>query len=487
MAVLGAMLLTVVIGGAIMAMDMGRVRLAHDRLQAAADAAALTGARALAEGAADAADQARQVFEANFRGSRALAVEDVSATPATGELKGLRFSATVSVRLMLGALPAFLTPDALREARLTAVAEAEIEARTAEVVLALDNTGSMNGARIADLRTAAATLIAALFGGETSSATLQVGIVPYSASVNVGRQHAAWLDQPAATIDGGFAPTRWKGCVMERAGLLAETDDPPISGMRFPVYRWPSSAVCRAPRPSRLLDGRYACTALDSPDAFHARSPNVWPQHGAGGALLVDERRDSMNNGFGPNLGCVAPIVPFTADRATLEAAVPTLEAWGRGGTMANVGLVWAGRMLSPRWNGWWRTPAGAPLPYQARDFDAPGHLKVVVLMTDGENGWFNLDYTAFGRPGLLMSASGLDAAMLRICTQLKTSGVVLYAITFGSVSSRVQTLFQSCASSPTLETRLPGPKYFHAPSGATLTEAFRDIAGQLTDLRLVR
>jgi Flp pilus assembly protein TadG len=187
MAVLGAMLLTVVIGGAIMAMDMGRVRLAHDRLQAAADAAALTGARALAEGAADAADQARQVFEANFRGSRALAVEDVSATPATGELKGLRFSATVSVRLMLGALPAFLTPDALREARLTAVAEAEIEARTAEVVLALDNTGSMNGARIADLRTAAATLIAALFGGETSSCPIR------PRSTSAGSMRPGWI------------------------------------------------------------------------------------------------------------------------------------------------------------------------------------------------------------------------------------------------------------------------------------------------------
>jgi Flp pilus assembly protein TadG len=486
MAALGAMLLTVVIGGAVLALDMGRVRLAQDRLQAATDAAALAGARAVAEGAADAAEQARQVFAANFREAQALRVESVSAVPVSGQMKGLRFSATMEVKLLLGSLPAFLTPETLREARLTAEAEAEIEARTAEIVLALDNTGSMDGAKIADLRRATGTLIAALFGGETSSPNLQVGIVPYSASVNVGRQHADWLAQPPATADDGFAPTRWKGCVMERAGALAESDDPPMSGMRFPIYRWPASAACRAPRPSQLLDGRYACTALDGADAYHSRSPNVWPQHASDGSLLVDERRASMNNGYGPNLGCVAPITPFTADRATLEAATPMLEAWGRGGTMANVGLVWASRMLSPQWNGLWRTAEGAPLAHQARPFDAPGHVKIVVLMTDGQNGWFNEDYTAFGRPGGSLSPSGLDSAMLRICSRLKEQGVVLYTITFGSVNATIQNRFRSCASDPTLETRVPGPKYFHAPSGATLTEAFQDIAGQLTDLRLI-
>ena len=114
--------------------------------------------------------------------------------------------------------------------------------------------------------------------------------------------------------------------------------------------------------------------------------------------------------------------------------------------------------------------------------------MKIVILMTDGENSWYQSDYTSYGRPGEMIRASDINPSMERLCTAIKANGVLLFTITFGTgVNLNIRNLYSRCASSTLGDTRVAGPKYFHAPTGAQLATIFGDIAGQVSDLRLVR
>ena len=70
---------------------------------------------------------------------------------------------------------------------------------TAEVALALDNSGSMAGSKIAALKTAASDLVDTLFAAAQNSPEtdpIKIAVVPFAAGVNVGSQYAnaSWMD-----------------------------------------------------------------------------------------------------------------------------------------------------------------------------------------------------------------------------------------------------------------------------------------------------
>ena len=167
---------------------------------------------------------------------------------------------------------------------------------------------------------------------------------------------------------------------------------------------------------------------------------------------------------------------------------------------MINVGLSAAWWMLSPNWRGLW-PGVGATLPQ-----DYGKTLKAVVLMTDGQNQWYDwpvglpgqpetsknyaadADYTGYGR--LAEGRSGttnagsttslLNTRMLNMCTAIKNNGVVIYTIIYthgGSIDSNTQATFQSCATDAS--------KYFFSASSADLQSAFSNIGQSIANLRL--
>ena len=126
---------------------------------------------------------------------------------------------------------------------------------TVEVAIALDNSGSMAGNKIAALKTAANNLVDTLFSAAQNSAEtdpIKIAVVPFAASVNVGSQYsnASWMDTgnnnpyhadaqraygaPATTnnftllsslkTSTGAAVT-WGGCVESRPMPYDVTDD----------------------------------------------------------------------------------------------------------------------------------------------------------------------------------------------------------------------------------------------------------------------
>ncbi len=131
----------------------------------------------------------------------------------------------------------------------TQVARAQ---RKLEVVLALDNTGSMCqpscAAKFDKLKLAANELVNLLFGADTVSDTVKIGLVPFSGAVNVGidKVGSGWLDEAGLSslqledinlplgqtlvgLVGQILNVGWGGCVRARTGPNGYdlTDEPP--------------------------------------------------------------------------------------------------------------------------------------------------------------------------------------------------------------------------------------------------------------------
>lgn len=291
-----------------------------------------------------------------------------------------------------------------------------------EVALVLDVTGSMAGNNIAALKTASHNFIDIMFERISDLEYLKVGIVPFSQSVNVGNGLAA-----------GF--------------VSYPASDP---------YKSPPTTITYSSGTSGTTTNWRGCireraSPLDTTDDT---TPN-WGMY----------RYPKVSGNTNPNNNCTnSRIVPLTNNRTTLDTAITNLQTGGN--TYGNVGMVWGWRVLSPT----------APFT-EGVSYDDPDWTKTVVMMTDGDN-TVNNAYSAYGaNPGI--DADDLDDKFAAVCENMKDEGIKIYTITFQSgISNATREIFRQCASDPT--------KYFNAPSNEDLTEAFQQIANELSQLHIV-
>ena len=163
-----------------------------------------------------------------------------------------------------------------------------------------------------------------------------------------------------------------------------------------------------------------------------------------------------------------SPIVPLTADRATLDSSINALTTGGW--TAGHIGLAWGWYAVSERWDDFW------PKESQPRRAD-DNVIKVVLLMTDGE---FNTSYLPGG--GLnstdVKQRNSSPEQATRLCRNMKSQNVVVYSVAF-QAPPEAEALLRACASSAS--------HYFPASSNAELFSAFRTISERLAALRLSR
>lgn len=148
-----------------------------------------------------------------------------------------------------------------------------------EIVMVLDNSGSMGGTPMANLKIAACNAVNILFfdrdglgcevpAGATANPNVRMGIVPFTSLVNIGKQfsNALWLDWTSESHLAalGYIPnfddddnqatpftgpmdrrtlytqtgTSWQGCVEARISPYDTTDDPPdmVSRRFVPLF-----------------------------------------------------------------------------------------------------------------------------------------------------------------------------------------------------------------------------------------------------------
>jgi len=597
-AILAALTLVPLIGFTGLAIDGARAWLVSSRLNTALDAAALAGARNINLPPAQRDAEIAGMFWANFStgttarpdpeapGNR-LGLLGASAPASLTRIERLDAN-TIRIATTAKLPTTFMRvfPGLPAELTISADARARRADLGMEIALVLDVTGSMGrnhepgarndldfdtGTNIHALRLAARDLVDSLYGADASGVpretvpNLWVSVVPYTTTVNIGPQRADWVDFGAiapSTTDGrttfgaaGLAafgpahPTRphpWAGCIEARHldRTAAEYERPIGAGDRFRPFFWPSTlrndGTPQVDRQNRPIPGdndwvpvvaTTTARPATPPADFEVRITEQW-------------RAARENFAVGPNLGCPPDeVLPLTAARSAVIDRVSGLRSTNRGGTMANIGLQVGWFTLSPLWRSAWNLDGGAVPPGQDTalplNYGTPFMRKVLVLMTDGVNQWFdfpqgapgacndtslgdtpasglrtlpsvpaasrnnapvfrvhpcppgfasdgNADYTGYGRlsEGRLGTTSNatannvLNTRMLELCTFIKNSGVTIYTVTFALTSTATQDLFRSCASAP--------ENYFNSPTREDLRAAFQTIGSQLANLRLM-
>ena len=472
------------------AVDFHRASTVKNTLQDALDAAALAAARSQSTDAEEIQAIGMRVLAANMK-----AFHDTSITTASFTLK--------SDGTVVGVANAAVDPlvaNMFLGGPLDVGAKAEVVRANdkLEVVLVLDNTGSMAGAKIATLRSAATDLVEQLEAGAGSGAdALKVGLVPFSMTVRVGEdyQNANWIDNSARSslhdlvFDGAgnrFAMLNamgldWAGCVESRPYPYDVEETPPTASDPDSLYV-PFFAPDEPDTDVYPAFDNYWADNDYLPDGMTKKSSGYgnWRKHQGRKQKYTHGGLDT-SNGKGPNRGCtLQPIARLTSDTSAIKTAIAGMVATGE--TNIPMGLMWGWHLLSPY------------KPFQdGAAYDDEEVTKVVILMTDGDNvngEWWNPNnsrYTGLGyawmeRLGLDETSSASERAavmnqrLAQLCTNMKAQGIVIYTVRV-EVSSGSSSLLQACATE--------ADNFYDVQNVADLDDAFDAIAGQVSRLRL--
>ncbi|MEP3051713.1 MAG: vWA domain-containing protein [Erythrobacter sp.] len=171
------------IGGGL---DMSRAYLVQSRMQQACDAAALAARKELSgdeitggvipteiEGIAD------DFFQANFADD-AYGTQNGEFTLTAGSTT--RMDGAASVELPMALMQVF----GFDELEIDVTCSADLNLPNIDVMLVLDHSGSMAGARIEALREAVFAFYDEVHAVKPDNARIRLGVVPYSGAVNVG-------------------------------------------------------------------------------------------------------------------------------------------------------------------------------------------------------------------------------------------------------------------------------------------------------------
>lgn len=494
-----AMSMVAVTGMVGMAIDTGRVQLVQSKLQFSLDAAGLAAGSTVNTSALT--SEVTKYLDANFNGYLGATLSGVNATVDQTNTQ-ITLSATATLPTT------FMAVVNVKSVSVTASSQISRAVTGLELVMVLDNTGSMansaggGGSKIDALKTAATTLINNLFASNPPAGKLWVGIVPFSQAVNIGTGHPTWMNTTYdnSIIDASHSTTTtdwgpggsWAGCVDARvAGNEDITDDPPSSSSTntlFKNYYWISDSL--------------------NPDGVANNNQNNWKQCSnkwnrcKNGSCTVVSGSCSTNNGHtctslgytctyssplnqttaGPNYLCPQQVLPMTNDKTSLLNAINSMQPAGN--TLINQGLEWGWNMISPRWQGLWGgTMDGNNLPLA---YNTKGMSKVVVLLTDGVNTQDNSAHSAYwflgdnllGTTNANTAITKLDNKTSSLCTAMKNSGIYIYTIALGTDTTTASlTLLQNCATASNY--------YFNSPSTSQLSGIFNAISDSLSNLRV--
>lgn len=485
------------------AIDYSRAMSVKSEAQATLDAAVLAGGKRVnIDSNADVEQTVRSFVEENakdFNLDGSVTVDEVVIDSTEGRIHAAATaSAPASFMKLLG----------FEQISFDLAADAVVGNRSFEVALVLDNSGSMAGQRIADLRTAAGSLTDILFGDKPVHPKMSIGVVPFAGLVNVGTDNAdaSWMDTDGkssihkATFVG--SKTRfeiyndmnvdWLGCVEARPAPYDTDDSEPGEHDKDTLFV-PSFAPDEPDGNfhylnSYLTDNGGSCHGADvtsdacsnpSSAACEVRQKKTCKYEGATANISR-----AHGTRMGPNWLCdSSPITPISNVKSEVESAFSGMQAYG--GTNIHEGVAWGWRVLSPS------EPFTEGKAYDTRD-----NAKVIVLMTDGHNDVLDTithtrsAYHAYGfytDNRLDTGGDNSDEAMeqainvktLATCSNAKAAGIQIYTIAFGVDDEPTIDMLRSCASSPGMA--------FQSSTGSNLIATFQQIAQQINTLRLAK
>lgn len=446
-AILFAILIPILLGVAGMSLDYAQAYLVKQRLGQALDAAALA-AVASSTNESQITQRILDFFELNYPEEKLGFTFDPQVKIVDEEVfvSGVAYYDTMFLSLM-----------GVDKIDVTASTTVLREVQGIEVVLVMDNTGSMSS-NMKALRMAASNFVYIMYGIDIDEGSvanpsdldamvtrdreyIKIGLVPYSSTVNVG-PYGIGEDLNGDYYDEGFMNNPhnlsyttsyyaddWMGCTLAREYPLDVIDHEGPWNM----YRY----------------------CLDENDDPYCN-------------LRWDGYQQKYIVNKPPNYQCpYSPVMPLNTSPTELKNSIDTMRA--NGATYGNYGLLWGYRVLSH----------GFPFT-EGVEWDNPYWRKAIVMMTDGVN-TVNRYYSAYG-PYIdnRITAYDLNERFAEICENVKDDGAIVYTITFaGGVSEATKEYYRECATAQDY--------YYHAPSREDLIEVFERISRELSNLHITQ
>ncbi|MEM9013518.1 MAG: VWA domain-containing protein [Pseudomonadota bacterium] len=436
--------------GAGIGIDMFRAHQHRSSLTEAADAGLLAAARARTIDGdltlAAAKEIARRYFDANGGAAAGVSIDDFQfyIDDATNTYR-LAIDGSVETTLLKITGRDSMALDINSEAKIA-------PPRALEVVMVLDNTYSMTGAKLADLKTSATNLVNTLM--TDGGTNVKIGLVPFSQYVNVGvsNRDEPWISVPAdysvvnANVCRDTYPDKvTSNCVTTDNTCYRDGVAYTCSSTDCDVDWGDPVEVCEDQTDTFTFRGCVGSRndPLDAEDADYATDPvpglmNAW---------------------------CTREITPLTDTKATILNEINAMSVQGSH-TYVPTGLLWGYRTISSI------APYADGMDYATMNDD--GGVKALILMTDGEN-TRSASYPQHNGG----SSSVANDKLLDICSEVKSGGIQLFTISFDVTDTDLQTLMLDCASS--------AGHNFNASDGAQLSAAFGAIGSSLYELALTK
>ncbi len=443
--VLFVILMMVMVGG--IQLDFMRHELERSRLQAVTDRAVLAAADL------DQTLDPKTVVEDYFAKS---GMSTFLSNVTVGD--GLNFR-TVSVDASKELDTPYLRKFGVDTMTVPAHSTAEERFPKVEISLVLDISGSMkNNSKLTNMKDAAKTFIDTVLRPGTKD-HISLSLVPYSEQVNVGPNifDALWVD----------TSHNFSHCIDVPDGHFVQTQ-------MTPGFPW-----------DQTQHFQWNYYSIESGNQLNTLYDTVCPRQ-------AYER-----------------VRPISQDAVSLKDQIDQLQP--RAGTAIYMGMKWGTALLDPSFQQSTTKLVGdgvveATFADRPASYDDIETLKTIVLMTDGQNSSSNrISQSAYNTPSEIAHWSNWnfqyylnnyisstrhhqyfytrytaeigDTLLGNICDAAKTEGIVIWSIGF-EVEQQGADVMRNCASSPT---------HYYDVQGVELSEAFKAIARQIHQLRLIQ
>ncbi len=439
-----------ILAAAGMAMDYGRVRSEQSTLQAQVDAAVL----ALSKSDAKTDDERQGVLMGSLLENGYVVGNYVPR---------FRFVSDGTVRVTASSdyTPIVMGIFGKSKVKIEAIAESRTAKEgNVELVMVLDTTDSMQGAKLTALKDAATGLVNSF--ANVKDANVKIGLVPFSNYVNVGThpsvRNASWLSVPQDTIDlqpQTRQPTR---VVTPRSCTGSETFTAYQDGA--PVTRTRQTGCTPA---VTAPNGQPVTTMVDVGDKWHGC---------VGSRPDLLHKRDSDYATRVPglmNVECANELVPLTLNYGDMRNKISALSVSKN--TYMPAGIMWGQRVLSPN------------IPYDQGALSTDEDQKIMIIMTDGDNSMYLQGAEHLkSSPKNNQHATRMDVTNRDTedaCTLAKSAGTEVFTIAFEVSDTSTKSMLERCATDSS--------HYFDARNSQQLVSVFDNIASQIFQVRLTK
>jgi hypothetical protein len=360
-----------------MAVDISRQQSYKTVVQDAVDAAAIHAVLMTQPDEDELSASSRSAFEANLSGGDFIVTDFKVSESSDGSMIVTAHGKMNAMFAQIGGYP---------KLEISAIAQAIAEApEDLELAIAFDTSSSLG--RGNSWNTTIDTLQDVLLEIEEYSASqnFYASLVPFTDRVNVGTSNDQWLTSET--------PRNWNGCVEPRERASGD-------------YKW-------------ALDDAQPTEA----DKFSASVPGV-----TGGLV---------KNGKGYPF---CPSVAVTAPTTEVHRVVSAAKAMTKNGTgRADVGMAWAWRMMSPKWNSHWAKGGQG-------EANGDKRRRIALMITDGQTDAYTYELSRDGSWGRNKGSKDGFENLAYICERMQNDGMEIFMLQIAG-NDKASPYLKNCAS----------------------------------------